>query len=157
LLPVFAIGRAFFSLAARNMRVDAKEEWRKQGCGRNPKPRKHLVACRAARAFNYRSMTKQLIAILMLGFGSANFLSAATYYGSKTGRDSNNGSQAAPWLTVQKAANSMSAGDTVNIGAGSYEENVSVGTSGTAASRITYNGPGNVRRFSVTGSYVTIA
>ncbi|MGB7768261.1 MAG: DUF1565 domain-containing protein, partial [Verrucomicrobiia bacterium] len=49
---------------------------------------------------------------------------AATWYVSPGGNDSNNGSQGAPWLTVSKAASTASAGDTVNLAAGTYNENV---------------------------------
>lgn len=62
---------------------------------------------------------------------------AATYEVSPSGSDSNPGTAAAPWKTLQKAANTVHAGDTVLVNDGTY-----VGfrqrTSGTAASRITF-------------------
>ncbi|MGB7769558.1 MAG: DUF1565 domain-containing protein, partial [Verrucomicrobiia bacterium] len=69
-------------------------------------------------------MFKSFKSALLLVLLNANVLSAATYYVSKTGNDSNNGSQGAPWLTVSKAASTASAGDTVNLAAGTYNENV---------------------------------
>ncbi len=51
---------------------------------------------------------------------SANAASAATYYVATTGNDANSGTLASPWRTIQKAANTMSAGDTVLIRGGTY-------------------------------------
>ena len=96
------------------------------------------------------------LSLMLLVFAGAR-LFAATYYVSNTGSDSNPGSQSQPWSTVQKAANTMVAGDTVNIAAGTYGEHVTISTSGTSGSRITYNGPGTVNTFSVSGSYVTLS
>ena len=56
----------------------------------------------------------------------------ATFYVSPNGSDSNNGSSAAPWLTIQHAANSVSAGDTVYVLAGTYNESVTLAVSGSA-------------------------
>lgn len=63
------------------------------------------------------------------------------YYVRKTGSDSNAGtSTGAAWLTVDKAANTVAAGDTVYIGAGIYRELVTMDTAGTSGSLITYVG-----------------
>ena len=62
---------------------------------------------------------------------------AADYYVSKTGSDSNSGTEASPWLTIQKAANSALQGSTVNIKAGTYNEKVNVNVSGSAATGYT--------------------
>ena len=65
--------------------------------------------------------------------------SGNTYYVSKSGNDSTgNGSQGSPWLTVQKAANSVSPGDTVRIMPGTYNEQVAISSSGTANNYITF-------------------
>ncbi|MBN1600759.1 MAG: right-handed parallel beta-helix repeat-containing protein [Chitinispirillaceae bacterium] len=53
------------------------------------------------------------------------------YYVSKTGADTNLGTQTNPWLTIQKAANTLKAGDTVFIMNGTYSEYVYIGTSGS--------------------------
>jgi hypothetical protein len=87
-----------------------------------------------------------LISLLCLGFATqTNPLAAAgnTYYVSTTGSDNNPGTLAKPWLTVQKAANTVVVGDTVNIEAGTYNAQFTITTSGTAANPITfqnYNG-----------------
>jgi len=50
---------------------------------------------------------------------------AATYYVAKSNpaaSDSNVGTEAAPWKTIQKAANTLIAGDTVYVKAGIYQE-----------------------------------
>jgi hypothetical protein len=61
-------------------------------------------------------------------FGQSNSL----YYVSMTGADSNAGTQAAPWRTVQHAADTVRPGCTVNVRGGVYEELVSIKTSGNA-------------------------
>jgi len=45
----------------------------------------------------------------------------AVYYVSTTGSDSNPGTLAAPWLTIQHAANTVTAGATVNVLGGSLQ------------------------------------
>jgi parallel beta-helix repeat protein len=83
-------------------------------------------------------MTRILIALMAL-CGSLN---AATYYVAKNGSDSNTKAQAqsqsTPWLTIQKAATEMIAGDRVYVKAGTYNETVTPGASGTANSLIQY-------------------
>lgn len=54
----------------------------------------------------------------------SNFLIAATYYVSVTGNDNNPGTESQPWRTIQKAANTVQAGDTVIVLPGIYKENV---------------------------------
>jgi hypothetical protein len=56
----------------------------------------------------------------------------STYYVSPAGSDSSNGSSTAPWLTIQHAANSVTAGDTVYVLAGTYHESVTLEASGSA-------------------------
>lgn len=65
----------------------------------------------------------------------------ATYYVAKTGKDFNAGTIGSPWLTVQKAATTMVAGDTVYIRTGTYTgERVTPTNSGSAgAGYITYS------------------
>jgi hypothetical protein len=84
-------------------------------------------------------------------------LSAATYFVAKTGSNSNPGTLASPFLTVQKGVNTAQAGDTVLVGAGTYTENVSSARSGTVGSRITIDGQGvaTVWSFTVTHRYLT--
>lgn len=58
--------------------------------------------------------------------------SGVTYYVSTSGNDNNAGTLAAPWRTIQKAANTVHAGDTVLVRAGTYNEVVTMKTSGNA-------------------------
>lgn len=60
--------------------------------------------------------------------------SGVTYYVSTSGLDTNAGSLSAPWRTIQHAANSVHAGDTVQVRAGTYNEIVTMATSGNATS-----------------------
>jgi hypothetical protein len=48
-----------------------------------------------------------------------------SYYVAKNGSDSNPGTETSPWLTIQKAVNTVSAGDTVYVKEGNYNEKVS--------------------------------
>jgi len=81
------------------------------------------------------------LAGLLLALLLATSAHAATYYVTKTGNDTTGtGAVGAPWLTIQKAANTAVAGDTVHIGAGTYVERLTFANSGTAGSRITYVG-----------------
>lgn len=64
---------------------------------------------------------------------------ARTFYVSTTGSDQNPGSLTQPWKTIQKAANTMVAGDTVFIRGGTYNERVSLSyRSNTTGSYITF-------------------
>jgi Protein of unknown function (DUF1565) len=61
-------------------------------------------------------------------FGQSN----SSFYVSKTGDDSNPGTQTAPWRTIQHAADTVRAGSTVNVRDGIYEERVTINASGNA-------------------------
>ncbi len=65
---------------------------------------------------------------------------ATNYYVSTAGSDSNPGTQAQPWLTIQHAANTVVAGDTVHIAPGTYpiSSGIVTKTSGTASAPITF-------------------
>lgn len=67
----------------------------------------------------------------------SSYSHAAVYVVSATGNDSNVGSAALPWKTLQKAADSVKAGDTVLVNNGTYA-GFRVRTSGTSAARITF-------------------
>ena len=60
------------------------------------------------------------------------------YYVATNGNDSNPGTEAQPWLTIQKAANTMTAGNTVYIKKGVYNEQVIPHNSGNSGNYITY-------------------
>lgn len=66
---------------------------------------------------------------------------ATTFYVDGTsGSDANPGTQALPWKTIQKAANTLQAGQTVVVAGGQYNERVHVTTSGTAGAPIVFQG-----------------
>ena len=71
---------------------------------------------------NLKLATLFLLLVCACGaFGQIN----SSFYVSTTGNDSNPGTQAAPWRTVQHAADTVRAGSTVNVRGGVYEELVS--------------------------------
>ncbi len=55
-----------------------------------------------------------------------------TFYVSTSGNDSNLGTITSPWRTIQKAANTATAGSTVNVRGGTYAELIEVTVSGSA-------------------------
>ena len=110
-------------------------------------------------------------ATLTVGSGA---LTGSFFYVSTAGSDANPGTAAAPWRTIQHAANSVQAGATVYVLAGVYNEAVKMAASGSAAAGpITLQsypgetavvdgtglapGSGNSGLFSITNqSYITI-
>ena len=76
------------------------------------------------------------------------------------GSDSNPGtSRDKAWKTIQKAANSVSAGATITVLAGNYPERVQMKTSGSSGKMITFLAEGAVTMngFTVTADYVRIS
>jgi len=65
-------------------------------------------------------------------------VSANTYYVAKNGNDNNSGTEAQPWLTIQKAADTMIAGDIAYVKEGVYKEQVVPKNSGRKGNYITY-------------------
>ncbi|MCD6406118.1 MAG: right-handed parallel beta-helix repeat-containing protein, partial [Planctomycetes bacterium] len=66
---------------------------------------------------------------------------ASTYYVSTSGDNLDDGSQAHPWRTIQHAADMVSAGDTVIVLAGDYNETVNINNlNGTEAEPVTISG-----------------
>jgi len=62
-------------------------------------------------------------------FGQTN----SSFYVATAGNDSNPGTKAAPWRTIQHAADTAHAGSTVYVRGGVYEEVVSINASGNAS------------------------
>ena len=60
-----------------------------------------------------------------------------SYYVATTGSDDNSGSISAPWRTIQHAANTVLAGDTVYVRGGVYKEHVNIPVSGSLAAGYT--------------------
>jgi hypothetical protein len=95
---------------------------------------------------------------VLVVFTSTSLLaqSGATFYVSKSGKDTNSGSYTAPWLTIQHAANSVSAGAAVYVETGVYNESVTFPSSGTASNPITFASyPGQTAVIDGTGLSVT--
>lgn len=59
------------------------------------------------------------------------------FYVSTTGNNSNNGSLTTPWETIQFGVSQLSAGDTLNILAGTYSGKIDLAVSGTSGNEIT--------------------
>ena len=89
---------------------------------------------------------------MMVGASSAS-ASSNSYYVSTTGSDTNMGTSAAPFKTIQKAVNTAASGDTVMVLAGTYPEYVNVNKS------LVIQAQGSVKEngFNVIGSNVTIS
>lgn len=69
--------------------------------------------------------------------------SGSVRYVSKSGSDAANGTTpATAWLTIAHAAANVSAGETVYVGAGTYNESVPITLSGTASAPIIFDGQG---------------
>ena len=79
--------------------------------------------------------------------------STPTHYVSITGSDSNAGTQAKPWRTIQKAANSAPAGAIVQVDAGNYGENVNI-----SRANLTFRANGRVitRSIFISGNSVNL-
>ncbi|MDH7487775.1 MAG: right-handed parallel beta-helix repeat-containing protein [Anaerolineae bacterium] len=76
----------------------------------------------------------------------------AVYYVAPNGNDANPGTLARPWRTIQHAAATLTAGDTVYIRAGTYSERVVPLRSGSAGQVITYAAyPGETATIDGTG------
>ncbi len=95
-------------------------------------------------------MDRKIVAILMLAAllscsGNVTAVgmtpaapAGAVYYVAPDGDDFNPGTVDDPWQTIQKAADTLAAGDTVYIRAGTYAERVIPVNSGSAGNPITY-------------------
>ena len=98
---------------------------------------------KSAERLSHRGLGHRLLSWLLVGLGvfAARGALATEYYVAPTGSDSNPGTQASPWGTVQKAASTAAAGDTVWLRGGTYSPSAGItfsksGTSDT--NRINY-------------------
>ena len=71
------------------------------------------------------------------------------YYVAADGNDLNPGNESLPWATIQKAANTMRAGDKVIVKPGVYAGNVDTVYAGTSTAPITYYAQRNVGRVTI--------
>jgi hypothetical protein len=91
--------------------------------------------------------TRILGTLLLLIQVNAGSVSAGVYYVATNGSNSNPGTLALPWQTIQHAANKLHPGDTVYVRGGIYKEAVTVNVTGSneVDGRITFvNYPGEV-------------
>jgi len=88
------------------------------------------------------------------------FAGSVYYVDATNGNDANPGTESLPWQTMQKAANTTVAGDSVIVKAGTYNERVLENSSGSSDSPITYQAnPGHTvicRGFTLSGNYIII-
>jgi len=94
-------------------------------------------------------------------------LTVSTYYvAGDTGNDNNDGSINSPWQTIQKAADTMTTGDTVNVKGGvTYNENVTTARAGTSENYITFRSWPNTgvptvqitTMFDITHDYISVS
>jgi hypothetical protein len=89
---------------------------------------------------------------------STTAASVSTYFVAPNGDDSNPGTQSQPWRTIQKAANTMVAGNITIVLAGNYAERVFVNQSGVPGAPITFKTEGTVtmKGFTVSANHITI-
>jgi hypothetical protein len=81
--------------------------------------------------------------LILITFTSISLAQAgSTFYVSPSGSNSNSGSASAPWLTIQYAASTVTAGATVIVESGTYHESVTFSNSGTSSEPIIFNGQG---------------
>jgi len=92
-----------------------------------------------------------LAIVLLLAHSLAGQI-GARYFVAKEGSNRNRGTLSSPWLTIQHAANSVSAGATVYVLEGVYHESVNFPASGTASAPITFQSyPGQTAIIDGTG------
>ena len=98
---------------------------------------------------------------LMIMMTSQVFAGSVYYVDGTIGNDANRGTEELlPWQTIQKAANTIVAGDKVIVKAGTYEERVTESTSGSSGNLITYQANSGdtviCRGFTISGHYIII-
>jgi hypothetical protein len=93
---------------------------------KHPVPRTHQVI---------RPRLLSVLAVLpgIFQFHGAAAQTATTFYVATTGNDANPGTSTSPWKTIQHAANTVTAGATVDIRGGTYNESVTINVSGSAS------------------------
>jgi hypothetical protein len=98
------------------------------------------------------------LSVSLARMGVVTHAQGAVYYVSdESGDDSNPGTEAQPWKTIQKAANTLDAGDTVYIRAGTYHERVIPQNSESTGNYITYAAyPGETATLDGNGIFVPV-
>ncbi len=91
----------------------------------------------------FNQMRISILATVAIAVFFAGGIQAASYFVAPSGSDNNPGTIAAPFQTIQRAANAAVAGDVVEIRAGVYRETVIPANSGSVGAPVTfraYNG-----------------
>ncbi len=78
-----------------------------------------------------------IVSLILVPVLSNQATAGTSYYVSTTGNDKNPGTVGSPWRTIQYAANTVQAGDTVLVRGGVYKEHVNVPISGNATAGYT--------------------
>jgi hypothetical protein len=90
----------------------------------------------------WRRSISRIVVTLVVTVGVAAPTASAhagrAFFVSPTGSDAGAGTKAHPWRTIQKAANTVPAGSTVEIRGGVYRERVVVRVSGAPGHRVTF-------------------
>jgi hypothetical protein len=90
--------------------------------------------------------------VALFSMPSSASASACTYFVATNGKNSNPGTRASPWRTIQKAANTVPPGSVVCVRGGVYNEVVVVNVSGSAEAPITFQShPGETAILDGTG------
>ena len=84
------------------------------------------------RCYRHSAMT------ILLGVFWGHLASAESFYVAPNGVDSNPGTLSQPWATIAKANQTLAAGDTVFIRAGTYHEQINPVNSGSPGNRIVF-------------------
>lgn len=91
-----------------------------------------------------------MVYVFAFNLGGEPVQASSVYYVSTKGSDiTGTGTLSNPWKTIQKAADTMKAGDTCIIRGGTYQETVTLRTSGTSANPINFK--------AYTGENVTVS
>lgn len=106
----------------------------------------------------YNKLVYYAIVSVIIIIYSSCYVYCATYYVATSGSDGNTGSVSLPWRSIQKAANTIVAGDTVYVQAGSYSENIYTTSNGTNGNYITFQAQGDVSitKFQIRHNYIKI-
>jgi len=103
--------------------------------------------------------TKYFAVFLFVVLMAASLQAGVIYYvDGALGSDTYSGTQSLPWKTIQKAANTMFAGDTVIVAAGVYPERITITRSGASDSLISFMAVGLVecQGFTIKADYIHI-
>jgi hypothetical protein len=85
----------------------------------------------------YRIASVMMVFAILVGNHSHAQAAGSIYYVSPTGNDANPGTASAPFKTFAKANSVLTAGSTLNIYAGTYNEQLKISKSGTSSAWIT--------------------